>query len=407
MYNRPHKQNNMWCANVWVGAPWACGEALNNKYVENYEHDITNSYGLLPNSITATAGTAPTGDGGTCNELVSVFPSACDMGDSDYGCVVTSPNLYPWVGDGTNGTSGVLYGFVAQYCGDSNYCGSNSEGCTKGMGAVYEITFESGKIGYVQVINCGDIKPNTEVFDFLVPGGGMGTKTGCKNMPGWKMSAYCSYEDDTKYCKKYGGIFTEVDADAVFPGDATAATALTDVLRNPDYFYKPDNNTNSGNATLTSVQYIDPASDVNTDPGAAIEILSALSGIKQSTISQYVGNFTDGNMTMTHYWDCCKPNVISNPLNESGGCPLGYRTASIINSEGNGFTNKGEGNSKCISDYNTSLYDGCCIYAGGTCTEDHGATSTSYCGKNAANCADCGQTDANAYFNAYGELVFP
>lgn len=43
MYNRPHRQN-MWCANAWVGAPWACGEARYDESVENYENDITKSY---------------------------------------------------------------------------------------------------------------------------------------------------------------------------------------------------------------------------------------------------------------------------------------------------------------------------------------------------------------------------
>jgi hypothetical protein len=37
MYNRPHR-HHMWCANAWVGAPWACGEARYDESVENYEH---------------------------------------------------------------------------------------------------------------------------------------------------------------------------------------------------------------------------------------------------------------------------------------------------------------------------------------------------------------------------------
>jgi hypothetical protein len=346
------------------------------------------------------------GGGGTCDKSVRVFPSACDKNNNNYGCVVTSTDLYPWIGGSNNreGTNGVLYGFVAQYCGD-DACNGSSIGCTTGMGAVYEITFSNGKTGFVQVINCGDIDNSTTVFDFLVPGGGMGTKKGCANMPGWKMSDYCSYDNDTKYCALYGGIFTDVDKGDVFPGDTDAQTALTDVLRNSDYFEQPTGNSNSGNATLKSVQYVDPSSP--SDAGAeAITILSALSGIKQSTSSQYVSDFKDGNMMMTHYWDCCKPNVVSNPpSNGSGDCPLGYRTASIINSNGDGFASEGEGNSSCISNYNSNLYGGCCIYSGGVCTAEHG--SNTYCGENATNCADCGKTDVNAYFDASGKLVSP
>lgn len=38
---------NIWCANEWVGAPWACGEARYDMPVENYEHDVANSYGVI------------------------------------------------------------------------------------------------------------------------------------------------------------------------------------------------------------------------------------------------------------------------------------------------------------------------------------------------------------------------
>lgn len=46
MYNRPHR-HHMWCANAWVGAPWACGEARYDESVENYENDITKSYAAI------------------------------------------------------------------------------------------------------------------------------------------------------------------------------------------------------------------------------------------------------------------------------------------------------------------------------------------------------------------------
>jgi hypothetical protein len=58
MYNRPHKQN-MWCANALVGAPWACGEARYDESVENYKHDVTNSYeGFVDTSCSSCSNTA-------------------------------------------------------------------------------------------------------------------------------------------------------------------------------------------------------------------------------------------------------------------------------------------------------------------------------------------------------------
>jgi hypothetical protein len=36
--NNPHHRN-MWCANAWVGAPWACGQPRYDEPVENFSGD--------------------------------------------------------------------------------------------------------------------------------------------------------------------------------------------------------------------------------------------------------------------------------------------------------------------------------------------------------------------------------
>jgi len=47
---------NIWCANEWVGAPWACGEARYIMPVENYEHDVANSYGVIRENYVCATG---------------------------------------------------------------------------------------------------------------------------------------------------------------------------------------------------------------------------------------------------------------------------------------------------------------------------------------------------------------
>ena len=141
--------------------------------------------------------------------------------------------------------------------------------------------------------------------------------------------------------------------------------------------------------------------------------MAAKSGVKPtSSTAQYItetsinnsSGATTSSATMTHYWDCCKPNIVSNPPTDGDGdCPLGYYTASIINSDGDGFTGTDEGNSTCIYDYNSGdLGGGCCIYSGGACGSGNTADSGGYCGASASNCSDC--NGVNAYFNSTGEL---
>ena len=47
---------NIWCANEWVGAPWACGEARYDMPVENYEHDVANSYEVISENYECVTG---------------------------------------------------------------------------------------------------------------------------------------------------------------------------------------------------------------------------------------------------------------------------------------------------------------------------------------------------------------
>jgi hypothetical protein len=449
----------MWCANAWVGAPWACGEARYDESVENYEHDVTKSYAVIrenypcdrdnkidkcgdinwgkgknakknkklcknsytfdssdkvyrpcethegkckmnstdscPTSSPTSSSSSPTGDI-SCNELVSVFPSACEG-----GCTVMSTNMYPWIEDD------ILYGYVAQDYGSS----STDTGCTTGMGAVYELTFSSGKTAYVQVINCGNIISankssgiNNAILDFLIPGGGVGEYDGCENMPGWDYS-YITGKSATA-----GGLYQSASVSDAFPRDQDAQDKVTGILRNSDYFNQSGSDY-SGNATLTGISDIIYGSS-NTN-NAIIEKLAAKSGvIPTSSTAQYVtetsinnsSDATTSSATMTHYWDCCKPNIVSNPPTDGDGdCPLGYYTASIINSDGDAFTGADEGNSTCIYNYNSGdLGGGCCIYSGGTCASDNTANSGGYCGTSASNCSLC--NGVNAYFNSTGEL---
>ena len=70
MYNRPHR-HHMWCANAWVGAPWACGEARYDESVENYEHNVTKSYEGFDENNCSTAGVSS-----SCNSNVDCSPNS-------------------------------------------------------------------------------------------------------------------------------------------------------------------------------------------------------------------------------------------------------------------------------------------------------------------------------------------
>jgi hypothetical protein len=276
---------------------------------------------------------------GTCNKLNNIYPSACDG-----GCVVMSNELYPWMDGDT------LYGYIAQEYNDSDR--------SKGMGDVYKLTVkpEYGWLGqetitaYVQVINTGMLSDNI-ICDFLIPGGGVGINDGCNKMPEWDYS-YLSGNSE-----QFGGIRFGIDLNTAFGNDQAAIDCVNDILFNGNIFTGEEYGTYSGNSLITVEEAIN-GNDTNYD--TQIRALAEKSGIwPANNNSKVVGdNGTEGKMS--HYWDCCKPNVTSNPNSDTysptntnlddDACNRGWKCGRVVYQTTDGTNTFSQtGNGSCIT----------------------------------------------------------
>jgi hypothetical protein len=210
---------------------------------------------------------------------------------------------------------GILYGFVAK----------NESGSPEGMGACYQFDIVSGgksdstrtatrTTAKVQVTNSGTV---FGTFDFLVPGGGFGQNTGCKNMDGWEIPDACFSNYDNKCgdteCTVYGGLCNTGSGtcEKVFSSDPDTQKSCRDILFNNDIFPAGDYTGYQGNAYIENLQPIDCPPQLVNKTG-----ISGNSNYVPVEIKADLGDYDcnaaapdKGSPCMTHYWDCCKMQV--------------------------------------------------------------------------------------------------